>query len=64
MSQELMVVNALRVAVAVAAGGSTVALEVAGASAAAVSASTLMVATGGAAALVLVGLGLYKSLSR
>jgi hypothetical protein len=62
MSQELVVVNALRVAVA--AGGSTVALEVAGASAAALSASTLIVATGGAAALVLVGLGLYKSLSR
>lgn len=44
------------------AGG--VAVAIAGLSTSAVTAATLIVATGGSAGLLLVGLGLYKMLSR
>jgi len=48
----------------VAAGTGGVALKVAGASTAALSGATVIAATGGAAAVVLVGYGVYKWLSK
>jgi len=50
-----------RLAIQVTTGG--IALATAGASAGAVSAATVIAATGGAAAVVLVGYGIYQSLS-